>query len=132
LQRVNAAHLRKQMVRVLRLKGDNRIFQPVMAEVPAAWIGEEAVAIKYRLDRGRAPCRVVLPEYLVKVANQQILDAVRHALFSLVCAQTCAWPPSANNSAPVTKLESSDARNSAALAISCGSATRPRGSSDAI
>jgi hypothetical protein len=87
---------------------------------------------EYRRNRSRAGCQVALAEDAVKVAYQQILDAFRHALFSLACAQTCAWPPSANSSAPVTKLESSDARNSAALAISSGSATRPCGSSDAI
>src|SRR5436309_12816353 len=35
-------------------------------------------------------------------------------------AYTCAVPPSTNCSIPVTKLESSDARKSAAAAISCG------------
>ena len=69
LQGVNAADLRKHMVRELRLEGDNRIFQRSMPDMPAARIGEEAVAIEYRLDRCRAPCRVVLPEDLVKVAN---------------------------------------------------------------
>jgi hypothetical protein len=54
-----------------------------------------------------------------------------NTVFSHVGVQTCAWPPSANSSTPVTKLESSDARNSAALAISSGSATRPSGTSDA-
>src|SRR5882757_6549330 len=80
-----------------------------MPDVPAARIGEEAVAIEYRLDRCRAPCRVALSEDVVKIAYQKILDVVRHALWSHVCAQTCAWPPSANDSAPVTKLEPSDA-----------------------
>jgi hypothetical protein len=41
-----------------------------MSDVPAAWNAEEAVAIEYPLDRGRAPCRVALAENLVKVANQ--------------------------------------------------------------
>src|SRR5439155_3289364 len=36
---------------------------------------------------------------------------------------TCAVPPSANSSAPATKLDSSDARNTATAAISRGSAT---------
>jgi hypothetical protein len=36
-------------------------------------------------------------------------------------------PPSTNSSLPVTKLESSEARNSAALAISSGSLIRPIG-----
>src|SRR6202012_3003496 len=127
LQGVNAADLRKDMVRELYLEGDNRIFQPAMPNVPAAWIGEDAVAIEYRLDRGRAPYWVALAEDLVKVANQQILDAVQHALFPFVYAQTCACPPSANSSAPVTKLESSDQRNSAAPAMSSALATRPIG-----
>jgi hypothetical protein len=35
-------------------------------------------------------------------------------------AYICAVPPSTNSSIPVTKLESSDARKSAAAAISCG------------
>jgi hypothetical protein len=60
-----------------------------MPDVPAAWIADGAVAIEYRLDRGRAPRRVALAENLVKVANQQILDAI-HASLSMVCAQTCA------------------------------------------
>src|SRR5580700_1693011 len=46
--------------------------------------------------------------------------------------QTCARPPSTNSSMPVTKLESSDAKKSAALAISAGSAMRPIGIVDAI
>jgi hypothetical protein len=47
-----------------------------MSDMLAARIGEEAIAIKYRLDHGRAPCRVALPEDFVKVANQKILDAI--------------------------------------------------------
>ena len=58
------------MVRELRLKGDNCVFQLAIPDVPAAWIGEQAVAIEYRLDRGFAPCWVVLAEDLVKVADQ--------------------------------------------------------------
>ena len=85
---VSVADPRKDMVRGLRLGGDNCIFQRAMPGVPAGWIGEAAVAIKYRLDRARAPCRVALAEDLVKVANQQSLDAVRHALFSVASAQT--------------------------------------------
>jgi hypothetical protein len=52
----------------------------------AARIGEEVIAIEYRLDRGRGPCRVALPEDFVKIANQKILDATRHSLFFLVSA----------------------------------------------
>jgi len=37
------------------------------------------------------------------------------------------YPPSTIRAVPVTKLESSEARNRAALAISSGSATRPKG-----
>jgi hypothetical protein len=51
----------------------------------AARIGEEVIAIEYRLDRGRGPCRVALPEDM-KIANQKILDATRHSLFFLVSA----------------------------------------------
>jgi hypothetical protein len=46
--------------------------------------------------------------------------------------QICALPPSTNSSMPVTKLESSEARNSAALATSSGSPMRPIGMVDAI
>src|ERR1700693_4972311 len=46
--------------------------------------------------------------------------------------QTCALPPSTNSSIPVTKLESSDARNNAALAISSGCPMRPIGTVDTI
>jgi hypothetical protein len=46
--------------------------------------------------------------------------------------QICALPPSTKSSMPVTKLESSEARNSAALAISSGSPIRPIGTVDAI
>src|SRR5260370_38630402 len=46
--------------------------------------------------------------------------------------QTCALPPSTNSSIPVTKLESSDARNNAVLAISSGSPMRPIGTVDTI
>src|SRR5882724_5603411 len=45
-------------------------------------------------------------------------------------AQICALPPSTNSSMPVTKLESSEARNSAALAISSGEPMRPIGMVD--
>ncbi len=41
--------------------------------------------------------------------------------------QTCAAPPSTNNSMPVTKLESSEARNTATLAISSALPMRPIG-----
>src|ERR1700722_713948 len=44
----------------------------------------------------------------------------------------CPLPPSTKSSIPVTKLESSEARNSAALAISSGSPTRPIGMVDTI
>jgi hypothetical protein len=47
-------------------------------------------------------------------------------------SQTCALPPSANSSIPVTKLESSEPRKSATLAISSGSAMRPIGTVDTI
>src|SRR6202451_4230349 len=47
-------------------------------------------------------------------------------------AQTCALPPSTNSSIPVTKLESSDARYSAALATSSGFPMRPIGMVDTI
>src|SRR6266567_2668463 len=42
-------------------------------------------------------------------------------------AQTCAKPPSTNNSVPVTKLLSLDARKTTAFAISSGVPMRPRG-----
>jgi hypothetical protein len=64
------------MVRELRLKSDNRIFQRALADVAAASIGEEAVAIEYRLDRAHAQCWVALVKDLVQIANHQILDAV--------------------------------------------------------
>ena len=41
--------------------------------------------------------------------------------------QTCAIPPSTNSSIPVTKLLSSDARNTAAFAISSELPIRPIG-----
>jgi HD domain len=46
--------------------------------------------------------------------------------------QICALPPSTNSSMPVTKLESSQARNSAVLAISSGFPIRPIGMVDTI
>src|ERR1700680_1822052 len=45
--------------------------------------------------------------------------------------QTCACPPSTKNSIPLTKLASSEAKNTAAEAISAGSAIRPSGTADA-
>src|ERR1700692_4739952 len=45
--------------------------------------------------------------------------------------QTCACPPSTKNSIPLTKLASSEAKNTAAEAISAGSAIRPSGTEDA-
>jgi hypothetical protein len=44
--------------------------------------------------------------------------------------QIWALPPSTNSSIPVTKLESSDARNNATLATSSGSPMRPIGMVD--
>ena len=41
--------------------------------------------------------------------------------------QICAMPPSTKSSMPLTKLLSSDARKTTALAISSGVPTRPRG-----
>src|SRR5579863_756611 len=46
--------------------------------------------------------------------------------------QIWALPPSTNSSIPVTKLESSDARNNATLATSSGSPMRPIGMVDTI
>src|ERR1700735_1705058 len=46
--------------------------------------------------------------------------------------QICALPPSTNSSIPVTKLESSDARNNATLATSSGSPMRPIGMVDTM
>src|SRR5882757_1825618 len=46
--------------------------------------------------------------------------------------QICARPPSTNSSMPVMKLESSEARNSAALGTSSGSPMRPIGRVDVI
>jgi hypothetical protein len=82
VQGVDGADLRKNMVRKLSLKGDYRVLQLAMPDVPAAWIGEYAVAIEYRLDGGRALHRIALAEDFVKVANEQSLDVARHALFS--------------------------------------------------
>src|ERR1700748_3246318 len=46
--------------------------------------------------------------------------------------QIAADPPSTNNSTPATKLESSEARKSAALAISSAVPIRPSGTIDVI
>src|SRR5260370_38489827 len=46
--------------------------------------------------------------------------------------QTCALPPSTKNSIPVTKLESSEASNSAALPMSSASPMGPIGIVDTI
>src|SRR5712664_3124400 len=59
-----------------------------------------------------------------------------HVAYSCRClsvaSQTCALPPSANSSIPVTKLESSEPRKSATLAISSGAAMRPIGTVDTM
>ena len=47
LQGVNAADLRKHVVRELCLEGDNRIVQGSMSDMLAERIGEEAIAIEY-------------------------------------------------------------------------------------
>jgi hypothetical protein len=47
-------------------------------------------------------------------------------------AQICALPPSTKSSMPVMKLESSEARNRAALATSSASPMRPIGMVDKI
>ena len=47
--------------------------------------------------------------------------------FFLLTAYCAVFPPSTNNKCPVTKDESSDARNRTALAISIGSAKRFKG-----
>jgi hypothetical protein len=44
--------------------------------------------------------------------------------------QTCAAPPSTNSSLPVTKADSSEARNNAAFAISSTSAILPSGTEE--
>src|SRR5437879_10002102 len=46
--------------------------------------------------------------------------------------QIWALPPSTNSSIPVTKLESSEARNNATFATSSGSPMRPMGMVDTI
>jgi len=46
--------------------------------------------------------------------------------------QICALPPSTNSSIPVTKLESSEAKNNAAFATSPGSPMRPIGMVETI
>src|SRR6202453_582182 len=46
--------------------------------------------------------------------------------------QICALPPSTYSSIPVTKLESSEARNNATLATSSGSPMRPIGMVDTM
>jgi hypothetical protein len=119
------------MVTELYLEGDDSIFQLAMPDVPPACIGEEAIAIEYHFDHGRASRRVALSEDPAKLANQQLLDPVQHALSPFSFAETWAWPASTKSSAPAPKLESSEARKSAALAISCGSATPPSGTTDA-
>jgi hypothetical protein len=48
-------------------------------------------------------------------------------VLQLTTPYTCAKPPSTNNSAPVTKLASSEARNTTALAISSGVPSLPSG-----
>jgi len=60
LQGVDAADLRKDVVRELRLESANRIFQPAMPEVAAAWIREDTVAniaaiAVVRVARSRSP-----------------------------------------------------------------------------
>jgi hypothetical protein len=58
-------------------------------------------------------------------------DYVRRKLMSLLFplnrSQTCAIPPSTNSSTPVTKLDRSLQRKTAAVPISRGPAKRPRG-----
>ncbi|PYQ48997.1 MAG: hypothetical protein DMF78_19615 [Acidobacteria bacterium] len=49
-----------------------------------------------------------------------------------IADQTCAKPPSTNSSVPVTKLLSSEARNTTAFAISSGLPSRPSGTMPAI
>src|SRR5882724_9798008 len=86
-----------------------------MSDMLAAWIGEEAIAIEYRLDRGRAPCRVAFPEDFVKVANQKILDAIRH--FSMLSDMRCS-PLSPLRTAPAT-IGAELCRETGAAAIPC-------------
>src|SRR3984893_7473322 len=76
---------------------------------------------------------------LIATCTDNLLDVIGTSLFldshpSLHQSgdQTWARPPSTNNSMPVTKLESSEARNNAAFATSSGSPMRPIGMVDTI
>src|SRR5882757_8254399 len=53
-----------------------------------------------------------------------------HALTEIRRSQMADKPPSTDNSTPFTKLESSEARNSATVAISSGRPIFPRGIRD--
>ncbi len=65
-------------------------------------------------------------------STQDVGFSYTHAALAAPIDQICALPPSTNSSIPVTKLESSDARNNATFATSSGSPIRPIGMVDTI
>jgi hypothetical protein len=70
---------------------------------------------------------------LYPCAGLSVNGFLRHAAPPTLASgrrQICATPPSTNSSMPVTKLESLEARKSAAVAISSGRPIVPRGMSD--
>jgi TetR/AcrR family transcriptional repressor of nem operon len=54
-----------------------------------------------------------------------------HQIWRGLGVQICAWPPSTKSSMPLMKLEALEARKTAAVAVSSGSATRPSGTVEA-
>jgi uncharacterized protein len=93
-------------------------------------------------------CRQHIPQFvnvadvagLLATRDQRIVEleaevlrlqlAVSSSVDPQLSLQTCAAPPSANNSMPVMKLESSEARNAATAASSSGVAMRPIGTNE--
>src|SRR5579864_4736818 len=87
----------------------SHIFAPFLKQQPATWLKDHSFI------------RCVVPKF-----------SGRAAPVSRPFDQICALPPSTNSSMPVTKLESSEARNNAAFATSSGSPIRPMGMVETI
>jgi hypothetical protein len=64
------------------------------------------------------------------VSRIQSPQSVHHAVIEIRGFQMAEKPPSTDNSTPFTKLESSEARNSATVAIFSGRPIFPRGIMD--
>jgi hypothetical protein len=100
--------------------------------------GGAVVRVIEAAPTGIIPTRASILNSIIMVENSRLFaghggtrprSRARRSVLALAAAypQICAIPPSTKSSMPVTKLLSSDARNTAALAISSELPNRPIG-----